>query len=321
MARLFAMNERRLSVVVLALFSAWLLAFPFEGQILHALAGSVGAEANQLALAAIAANGAGLLSSGFLVKSHRAARRLMLCAIACGLAASAVFFFPLSFLWVVALLVSSCSMGACLAAWGYYFQSGTPPNERINTAADGIVWANILMIGLNMAAIHLSPYAGLGLSMSMLAAAFLLALRLPAHDSVAPPSSPMRAQAPLSVARPLAFLCLFVLIITVDSGLMYQVLNPAYAHHAWLTSWYWAVPYIVAILVMKGLPRQTNRAYILYVALAMIGFSFIAFMILDRSAASYLLVNTLMLGACGVYDLFWWSILGEMLELGKNPAR
>jgi hypothetical protein len=53
----------------------------------------------------------------------------------------------------------------------------------------------------------------------------------------------------------------------------------------------------------------------------MIGFSFIAFLLLGRSWADYLVVNTLMLGACGVYDLFWWSILGEMLELDKNPAR
>ena len=42
---------------------------------------------------------------------------------------------------------------------------------------------------------------------------------------------------------------------------------------------------------------------------------------LGRGAGSYFAVNTLMLGACGVYDLFWWSILGEMLELHKNPAR
>jgi DNA-binding CsgD family transcriptional regulator len=64
-----------------------------------------------------------------------------------------------------------------------------------------------------------------------------------------------------------------------------------------------------------------NRAYILYVAIAMIGLSFIGFMSLGRGAASYLMVNTLMLGACGVYDLFWWSILGEMLEFHKNPAK
>jgi len=81
------------------------------------------------------------------------------------------------------------------------------------------------------------------------------------------------------------------------------------------------VPYIAALFIMRNLPRKTNRSYILYVAIAMIGLSFIAFLALGRSWADYLVVNTLMLGACGVYDLFWWSILGEMLELDKNPAR
>ena len=28
-----------------------------------------------------------------------------------------------------------------------------------------------------------------------------------------------------------------------------------------------------------------------------------------------------MLGACGIFDLFWWSILAEMLEFCKNPAK
>ena len=28
-----------------------------------------------------------------------------------------------------------------------------------------------------------------------------------------------------------------------------------------------------------------------------------------------------MLGACGIFDLFWWSILGEMLELDNNPSK
>ncbi|MGI6549547.1 MAG: response regulator transcription factor [Syntrophomonadales bacterium] len=102
---------------------------------------------------------------------------------------------------------------------------------------------------------------------------------------------------------------------------MYQVVNPVFAHHEWLVSWYWAVPYIVALYIMKNLPATTSRSYILFVGIAMMGFAFIAFMSLDRSAASYLFIDTLMLGACGVYDLFWWSILGEMLDFGRNPAR
>lgn len=33
-----------------------------------------------------------------------------------------------------------------------------------------------------------------------------------------------------------------------------------------------------------------------------------------------LVVNTLMLSAFGIYDLFWWSILGEMLDYCENPS-
>lgn len=33
------------------------------------------------------------------------------------------------------------------------------------------------------------------------------------------------------------------------------------------------------------------------------------------------MVNTLMLGACGILDLFWWSILGDMLALYENPVK
>jgi len=101
---------------------------------------------------------------------------------------------------------------------------------------------------------------------------------------------------------------------------MYQVVNPAFSRMELLTSLYWALPYIAALLIMRNLPRKTNRSYILYVAIAMIGFSFILFLVLGRSWPDYLVVITLMMGAFGVYDLFWWSILGDMLELDNNPA-
>ena len=44
-------------------------------------------------------------------------------------------------------------------------------------------------------------------------------------------------------------------------------------------------------------------------------------MLLERNTSDYLIVDTLMLGACGIFDLFWWSILGEMLEYTDNPAQ
>lgn len=52
------------------------------------------------------------------------------------------------------------------------------------------------------------------------------------------------------------------------------------------------MPYIAAIYIVKKLPEKTDRTYALYVSIAMIGLSFIAFMVLDRSAFSYILIDT-----------------------------
>lgn len=315
----FGIDDRRLSVVVFSLFFSWLLAFPFEGRILYALANHYHTSAPSFVFGILGAHFVGLLACGFFIRNRPAARRLMLFSIAFCIAASAVFFSPPSLLWGVALYSAAFLVGCCVAAWGFYFKGCTPKEERIKTIADGLIFSNLLMIALNMAAIYISPHVGLGLSMLMLVAALLFALKLPKGAETASPPSEQTDIAAGKVG-PLAFLCLFIVVITINSGLMYQVQYPAFAHLEWLTGWYWALPYIAALFVMRNLPRKTNRAYILYVAIAMIGLSFIAFLALGRAWTDYLVINTLMLGACGVYDLFWWSILGEMMELGKNPA-
>ncbi len=315
------MDERRLSIVVFSLFFSWMLALPFEGQILYSLAGRYNIEPHAIIFSSITAQFVGLFICQYFVKTMQAAKRLLLFSITFCIIGSSVFFLAPSILWNAVLIASSFLAGASVAAWGFYLKSGTPANERIKTTADGLIYSNFLMILLNITAIHLSPYTALGMSMLMLSGALFFSVQLPGNAQLITPSQSEKTEKDISIVKPFIFLYLFIVIISINSGLMYQVINPAFAHHEWIVSWYWAVPYIIALYVMKNLPRKTNRTYILYVAIAMIGFAFIAFMTLDRSVASYLLINTLMLGACGVYDLFWWSILGEMLDLDKNPAK
>ena len=319
--KIFEIDNRRLSVIVFSLFFSWLLAFPFEGRILYALADYHQISARFFVFGTMAAHFAGLLACGFFVRNMQAAKKLMLFSISFCITASIVFFGSPSFLWSAALYSAAFLVGCCVAAWGFYFKHCTPKDGRIKTMADCLIFSNLLMILLNMTAAHISPHAGLGFSMLMLGAALLFALRLPKEKVTEELPSPEQGEVYVGKAGPLAFLCLFIVVITINSGLMYQVQSPAFSHLEWLTSWYWAVPYIAALFIMRNLPRKTNRAYILYIAIAMIGLSFIAFLALGRFWTDYLVVNTLMLGACGVYDLFWWSILGEMLELDKNPAK
>jgi len=319
-----AVKGRRMTVIVFSLFFSWFLAFPFEGRILYEITDFYGIEAQTLLLGAMAAHFTGLIVCGFFVRNIHAAKRLILLSIAFCAAGTGVFFSPPGVLWTVALFVSAFLVGCCVAAWGHYFKGCTPRDELMKTMADCLIFTNILMIMLNLSAIYLSPQIGLGFSVLVLAAAFPAALRLPGSVTVEAradaPSADREAVSGVKLGA-LAFLCLFIVIITITSGLMYQVVNHSYDHLEWLTSWYWAAPYIAALFAMRSLPRKMNRSLMLYAAIAMIGFSFIAFLLLGRSWGDYLTVNTLMLGACGVYDLFWWSVLGEMMYLFRNPAR
>ncbi|MEA5024512.1 MAG: LuxR family transcriptional regulator, partial [Desulfitobacterium hafniense] len=153
-------NHRRLSVIVFSMFFSWLLAFPFEGRILYALTDYYNIPTGSFVFGTLAAHFAGLLACGFFVRNMRTAKRLMLFSIAFCIAASAVFFLPPSFLWRLALISAAFLVGCCVAAWGFYFKGCTPKNERIKTMADGLIFSNLLMILLNMAAIHISPHTG-----------------------------------------------------------------------------------------------------------------------------------------------------------------
>lgn len=317
----FILNERSLSVIVVSLFSSWLLAFAFQGQVLLAVISGYVMDTYSLVFWTTAAHFVGLFTCGYFIRNKRAAKRTIIISTVFCIIGSVAFFFPYPFLWHPLLAAMSFSAGFFIAGWGFYFKSCSRSNARIKTAADVMIFSNVLMIFLNIMAVNLSRHAGLAISIMMLIGALLLALKLNADTETGNhvPSSSQTGQR--NPVRPLMFLYLFVALITINSGLMYQVINPAFAHHEFLVSWYWAVPYVIALFIVRNLPLKTNRAYVLYVAIAMIGFAFTFFMILDHSATSYFIVNTLMLGAFGVCDLFWWSILGEMLELSDNPAR
>lgn len=313
------LNERNLSIVVHSFFSAWMLSFLFEGRIFYEFLDLYALSSQTMIFGGIGAMFIGLLLSGLLIKTKRDAKRLYLFAFPLFILLSLPYFSSPTILWTAGIIAGSLLSGACVAAWGFYLKSGTPKSERIKTVADMLILSNVLMILLNTAAVYISPQTGLALSLLMLAGAFLFALKLPVDKSEAPFISASK-DTTTGIGGLLAFLCLFIVIITINSGLMYEVVNPAFMHLDWLTSWYWALPYIAALFVMRNMPSKISRTYILYMAITMIGFSFIGFMCLDRSAASYLIINTLMLAACGIYDLFWWSILGEMLDFHRNPA-
>lgn len=311
-------NNRMASVTVFSLLFAYLLSFLFEGQVLYSLLNYFDAEAKTYILLAIIAHFFGLFSCGFFIKTLKKAKQIMISGILISLIVTIPFFFSPSKLWIVGLLIAGYFSGCAVGSWGCFLRIYTPKNERIKSCADVLIFSNLIMIVINVVAMNGSPFIGLLLSMLCLVIGLILAWHLNVENI-----SIGNGEKNLSdnLKKPLIMIFLFVAVITVNSGLMYQVINPAFEHLTGLVSWYWAVPYIVALLIIRNLPVKTKRSIFLYIGMAMIIAAFISYMLLGRESFDYIIVDTLMLGACGIFDLFWWSIIGEMLDFSDNPAK
>lgn len=313
-------NSRVLSVAAFAFLFAYLLSFLFEGQVLYSIINSFGAQTHTYILSAIMAHFAGLFSCGYFIKSPPMAKLIMVGGMAVCLLSTVPFFFAPSAFWLSGLIFSGYAGGCAVAAWSYFLKAFTPKNERIKSCADVLILSNIIMIGINVVAMNASPFIGLALSMLCLVIGAVFTWCMPT-DETNSRKGENEKKLPGNLKKPMMILFLFVAIITVNSGLMYQVINPAFEHLTGLVSWYWAVPYIIALAIMRNLPVKAKRSFMLYVGMAMIMGAFICFMLMGRGAADYFVIDTLMLGACGIFDLFWWSIIGEMLDYSENPVK
>ena len=317
-------NHRVMSVAAFSFLFAYLLSFVFEGQVLYSTIDAFGTQTNTFILAAIVAHFVGLFSCGFFIKTPNKAKSTMVIGMVICLIATVPFFFAPSTLWLVGLVVAGYAGGCAVAAWGFFLKKFTPKDERIKSCADVLIFSNIIMIAINVIAVNLSHVIGLLLSMLCLILGGVFTTMLPVGDVTITTAAPTGDQKSLGdIKKPMLVLFLFVAVITVTSGLMYQVINPAFEHLTGLVSWYWAVPYIVALVFMRNLSpkNKAQRSQFLYIGMGMIAAAFITFMLLSRGTVDYLIVDTLMLGACGIFDLFWWSIIGETLDYSENPAK
>lgn len=315
-----SLSLRTILILVFSLFFAYILSFLFEGQVLYSLLNVYQMEASHYILASIVAHFLGLFSCGFFVKTSRAAKKAMLIGMGVCATATIPFFFEPSYLWMGSLILGGYASGCGVAAWGHYLKAYTLKNRHLKTCASVLIYSNIIMIIINVTAIHWSSRIGLAFAALSLLIGMALTFIMP-HENEASVFEKTEHRAPGEVWKPMLLLCLFIVIITINSGLMYQVINPSFEHLAKLTSWYWAVPYIIALILMRNLPHTAKRSKALYLGMAMIMGAFIGFMLLGRNALDYLIVDTLMLGACGIFDLFWWSILGEMLDYTDHPIK
>ncbi|MEM5768997.1 MAG: LuxR C-terminal-related transcriptional regulator [Bacillota bacterium] len=293
------------------------MSVPYEGQLVYTLADHFHMDSYRLLTGSLFMQMVGLLAGGLFIRSMKASRTVLLFAIPFCMLCTAVFLFPVYELWVVSLFACSAASGACIASCGYFLRGSTVAGQRFRVVANIIVIISVMKLLINGLVLYVSANAGVILLTAVLGTAWYFSFHLHKfHEGEFPHPSYDRKR----FAQALLLLCLFISISTIDFGIMILTIMPAYQHISWLSSWYWLLPYVGAALAMKRIPALVERNNMLFIALGMIGLGFILFLVLGQSLIGYLVVFTLMMGAWAMFDVFWWSMLGEMLDMHKNAA-
>ena len=311
-------NQQQLAVIYFSLFSGWLLSFLFEGPVFYALSAERQIESAVLNQAAIFAHFAGLVTAGFYVTSLARARVVLIAVPALGLAGTMVLLMLPGQMWLPVMAMMAYFAGWAISAWGYLGRCFFNGLDRLWSLADILIYSNILLLVAHVLANNATALVGLVFILTGLAANVALGRNL-ADES---PAASALVLIPTERLRwPLAVFAAFIFVITLNSGIMYRVVYPAYEGFSGLISLYQVTPYIGAIWLVRRYANRMEYFHILYIGLALLGLAYVLFSILDRSASSFFVVNTFMMAAWGVNDLFWWTILGAAFHYVPNPAQ
>ncbi len=313
------LNERKRAILVFTLLSVYILSFLFQGQVLIHIVEEYGLNSSDYILISAVPFIAGYIFTGFFTKSGIMAKKIMEIGIIICLVGIIPFYLQPSFLWILSLIISGFAGASAMAAWGYFLNYSIPKDKRLASIALVLILPHLLMLFINALAVNINPVTALTFNLITLSGALFFIRPLSADSKKIWDRQPEAADN--FTRRPLLILGLFIVIFSVDSGLMYQVINPAFSHLPTLVSLYWVVPYILAIALVNRISSDHNRLWLLYLGIAMIITAFIAFMFLGRTGFDYILIDTLMLGAFGIFDLFWWSVIAELQDFSPNPVK
>ncbi len=308
-------NNRIASIIIISLLGAWIVSIPYEGQLFYTLAEHFNIESNEMLNLSLAMQVAGLILGGIFIRTAKIAKKILVLALPACILCTVTFFFPSYSVWMVTLTACSMIAGISITASGHLFRNCITYENRFRTVALILINITALKMVINNIALYVSIQAAIAFTVITLAAAWLLTMKTGIQES----KTAAREYDKKTGIKALSLLFLFIAIITINFGIMTQAINPKYDSSIF-SSWYSLLPYAGAALIMRRLKSADDRSTMLYVAVGMIGLGFILFLSLDYSVSSYLIVNTIMMAAWAISDVFWWSILVEMLEMIKNHA-
>lgn len=309
-------NEKA-TILSFALFTGWIISLPYEGPVLYALTSAastpVNTALNKYNLLLLAT---GLLTGGLLPLPEAKAKNTILALMLFALGTSiAIALFPVVF-WIFMLPPLSFIAGTGMGLYGYLVKAHVPRKRWSLVAPDVMILACLVVIGAHILVNFLSAW------LAFIFAEMALAMAITSLARVDPSTAygyRSRAEIVKNPARTFAILYLFIFIVTINAGIMFHVIYPAFAAYERLASIYLNLPYVASIAFFSHFYKG-NKFNVLFIGLSLWGVALIIFDYLPLTPVSFMVLASCMMFASGIFDLFWWTIFTTSFGYVKKPS-
>jgi len=309
---------RKFILLTKPLYFGWLLAFPYYGPVFNAAAPAPVIEGYSLFLVFAVAHALTYLSGGFFIKNHQLCLKMMIVSLVVTLFTNASLFLPFDILWLPAMAVLGIASAIYILGWCCFYSLFIPNVGRLKLMAAVIIWGNVILIIFNLLADLLPGQVLLALVLLPLAAAGLVLFRYDFSYLQLPKKIKEAFLIPRSL---LIIICLFVLAVYLNGGLMFNIILPSLDVGVPFSLYYRFVPYIIFLLFMYLYGERLQKYFPIYVAVSLLGLAFISFALFSEVTAGFFLTTGLLEAAFAMIDLFVWVILGSLAFIYKAPFK
>lgn len=314
-------SQNWLTRLIFGLFIGWMMSFPYEGPLLYAFAEHWvfdGVFYNSISVALVAT---GMLGSALCVRSHSLAKQVMSTSVLLSFMGAALMMFLPQNLILLVLMTLAFLSGIFVPAWGYFYFYNTPAIERGKAVADVLIIGNLILTVSAVLSTWSPPWIGMLFCVLILAGCLWICSNLGLYtETDCDAVSPVAVALKNNFRLPFTLFLGFIFFISLTSGIMFQVVYPYFSSFTLLSSLYTNFPYMLALFALRTMPQSINKNFTLYIGMSILGISYMLFAFMPEGITKFFLVMTPMLAAYGIFDYFWWRIMGDLCPYGYTPA-
>lgn len=316
-------NKDTFLIWSLAFFFGWVLAFPYFGPVLTAVAPVEYQDgASSLVSTFLLFHALGYLAGSLLLRDLMLWKKIMFRTLLAMLTVNTALWFSPVELWLPGMALLGFVSSFYVLGWSYPISTYADSKDIMKVFINMVIRANLITILLIFLSTIISPFLVRIMIIIPLLAAFWL-LRNTSLTITSLPSSSAETKKTFPAILTL-LLCLFTVGLFLNTGFMFVVIHfsyPVMEPFPFFLTYYKYIPYLLLYFTLLHFHKRIQLRYLIYTGVSLLGLSFISFALLENTLGGFFLTITANEVAFALINIFIWTLLGELSYLYGYPYR